>query len=188
MKASAHFVLLSLALNRVNITSAEAQQVLIYSFIEEGSDEVLATLQLSSLPATHNEVVGLTFSSLGQSIFGFGPVYTGTFDGEDGYPAIIDDGNGGLAAGNGSVIFDLDAPAPLDGPNAGKLGQLDAIMDNLNDDLRDVLDHYSSDLGSPFQTRVTGDWRLVPEPSSVVLLSILVLIGSFAQRHRSPQA
>lgn len=161
------------------LISADAKAQLFYSFVEHESDQVLATLELSALPATHREVVGLTFTPVGETIFGFGPTYTGTFDGSDGEPAITDDGDGGLAAGIGSVIFDLDAP-----DQTGDW-RLDAIMDNLNDDLRDVLDKYVSTPNSAFPpVRVTGNWRRVPEPSSAVLFVGIGLMGAYAVRLR----
>ena len=75
---------------------------LFYDFEEDGTGAVLATIELASLPATHTEVLGLTFSDAGQAIFGFGPTYLGTFDtsatGTDIPSEWIDDGMGGLSA------------------------------------------------------------------------------------------
>ncbi|MCO6047069.1 hypothetical protein NG895_24490, partial [Aeoliella sp. ICT_H6.2] len=58
-------------------TRSEAQ--LQYDFNTFAGD-VLATLELSNLPATINDIEALTFTSEGKELFGLGPTYQGVFD------------------------------------------------------------------------------------------------------------
>src|SRR6056297_1100919 len=51
-----------------------------YEFVEELSSETIAIIQFSNLPARVAEVDGLTFTDVGQGIFGLGATYPGTFD------------------------------------------------------------------------------------------------------------
>ena len=50
----------------------------LYNF--EATGTILATLELSNLPATESEILGLTFSPAGETRYGLGPVYLGNFD------------------------------------------------------------------------------------------------------------
>jgi hypothetical protein len=146
-----------------------------YNFVESGSDNVLATLELSSLPATHSEVVGLEFSTEGEAIFGVLGLYSGTFDSTN--DAFIGDGADGLAgsgAGTSSTIFDFD-PAIVDAVRLeltahGNVGS-DVLFADFGPD--------SSPIG------VSGDWTAVPEPSTLILFVVgAVLAGSGVVRRR----
>jgi hypothetical protein len=162
----------------LTVMSASSEAGLFYDFVEDGTGNVLATLELSSLPATHTEVVGLTFTPAGEAIFGLGPTYTGIFD--NSFPtggSLVDDGSGGLKGEPNLVdIVDFDPPEsdpnpltpPLSQlvirvPSDSNLNQLDAIMDNLNDDLREV--------------QAVGQFHFVPEPTSFALFLTAVLCG-----------
>ena len=81
----------------VAMMSVSSQAQRFYDFIEGGTGDVLATLELSSIPATHTEVVELTFTPAGETLFGYSSPYTGIFDGNDG--PFVDDGTGGLDGG-----------------------------------------------------------------------------------------
>ena len=54
----------------------------IFDLVQEGTGDVLATLELSSVPASSaSDIVGLSFSAEGNAIFGFGVgAYPGTLD------------------------------------------------------------------------------------------------------------
>ena len=82
----------------VTITSASSEAQLLYDFVESPSGDVLATLELTSLPATHAEVAGLTFTPAGEAIYGYTGLYSGSFD--TSFAMLLDDGIGGLQ-GNG---------------------------------------------------------------------------------------
>lgn len=108
-------LLLALLCNRTEAS-------LLYNFEEKGTGTVLAILELASLPATHTEVLGLTFTPAGQKIFGFGETYPGTFDttGGDTPAQMIADGIGGLrstSAGEGTGFVDhIDPPSSTTTP------------------------------------------------------------------------
>ena len=83
-----------------------------YHFVQDSDQAVLATLELSSFPATHREVVGLTFSSAGEELLGFGPVYQGSFDFSAGH-FLANDAGGLYGLDNmsfGAGIQDEDPP------------------------------------------------------------------------------
>ena len=64
----------------VAIMSASSEAQLLYDFVESPSGDVLATLELTSLPATHAEVAGLTFTPAGEAIYGYAGLYSPMFD------------------------------------------------------------------------------------------------------------
>jgi hypothetical protein len=134
---------------------------LFYDYEEDGTGTVLATLELASLPATHTEVLGLTFTPAGQAIFGFGETYLGTFDTTVGdTPAqMIADGIGGLRSttvGAVSSFNDLDPPSSLV-----------ITPEHFSVYATDVSGHDGIVLfGFPESPVSTGDWRAVPEPSA----------------------
>ena len=74
--------------------SARSEAQLFYDFVEFPSGNVLATLELTSLPATHAEVAGLTFTPAGEAILGYATPYSGSFD--TSFGMLSDDGIGGL--------------------------------------------------------------------------------------------
>jgi|GEM_PF-3997796 len=151
--------------------SANAQTE--YQFERENSGEVLAILRLSSLPATHNEILSLSFTPAGEALYGFGPNYAGAFDTTD------DRGDSVTVADNGSgellcidcnqvqqVSFIDNDPPPATG------GFPDAIFSiNLFDDVSTLTRN-----GTPF--RAAGNWVIaVPEPSSMSVCIGLALMA-----------
>lgn len=134
---------------------------LLYNYEEDGTGTVLATLELASLPATHTEVLGLTFTPAGQAMFGFGETYLGTFDttGGDTPAQMIADGIGGLASTTvDAVSFFSDQDPPSSLVTTPELFSVYAT---------DVSGHDGIVLfGVPESPVSTGDWRAVPEPSA----------------------
>jgi hypothetical protein len=96
----------------VVIMSASSDAQLFYDFVEQTSGDVIATLELSSLPATLSEFQGLTFTPEGEAIFGFGPVYLGDFDVDASNGSVVaDDLEGGLAGEPQNVRW-MDTNSP----------------------------------------------------------------------------
>jgi hypothetical protein len=161
--------------------SDRADASLFYDFEEDGTGTVLATLELASLPATHTEVLGLTFTLAGQAVFGYGPTYVGVFD--TSIFAFVDDGSGGLESSYSPSIraslLDQNPPfSPIAaGGNAFELIAGRAVVEPLDEMLMggfvygDVPDAY-------------GDWVVVPEPSCLVLAVSAVLVGVGVGRRR----
>ena len=53
----------------------------VFDFVEDGTGDVIATLELLKLPAESPSDIGsLTFSAAGDSVFGFGPTYNSNFE------------------------------------------------------------------------------------------------------------
>jgi hypothetical protein len=141
-------------------TEAES---LFYNFEGDihGFPITLATLELTSLPATHEEVVGLTFTSAGQSQFGYGETYPGTFDISDG--EFVSDGEGGLTCRScfgDRAIQDTDPPPssvswPL---TAFALG----VNNPFDNDYEDFIERRLGDTGAGLYWG--GTWRTAPPP------------------------
>jgi hypothetical protein len=167
---------LPLAALALALLCGPAEANLVYNFEEDGTGNVLATMELSSLPATHSEVVILEFSMDGEAIFGVLGLYSGTFDTTD--DAFIADGADGLAgsgAGTISSIFDFD-PAIVD----AVFFELNA-SGNVGEDRINV--NFGPDSDPIF---ALGDWRrtAVPEPTSTALI-VMGLGGVLLKRRRS---
>ena len=95
----------------IGLETSPALASVAYDFVQDGSGSVLATLELSSLPARHTEVVGLTFTAAGNAIFGLGQgLYSGSFDAT--LDVFADDGLSGLA-GTAGDAFIVDGNPPL---------------------------------------------------------------------------
>ena len=151
-----------------------ADATLFYNLEEDGTGTVLATLHLAGLPADHTDVLGLTFTPAGESIFGFGPIYPGTFDDTSGHPSpppaqIIDDGLGGLGAFDNNFLFISDSDPPPSTVSsltrfsivAHEIPGSDALFIDADPDIL-----------------AFGDWRVVPEPttSALVLATTLFFV------------
>ena len=167
---------LPLAALALALLCSPAEADFVCNFEEDGTGNVLATLELSSLPATHSEVVSLLFSLDGEAIFGVLGLYSGTFDTTN--DAFIADGADGLAgsgAGTISSIFDFD-PAIVD-----------AVFLELNASGNVGEDRINVNFGPDSDTTFAfGDWTVVPEPSSALLL-LIGLLGFVRRRRWTPR-
>ena len=145
------------------IVSSNSSAQLLYEFEESGTESILATLELSSLPASHSEIVGLMFTPAGDMIFGMGPVYIGTFDTSSSFlVATVEElPNGELTCtgcDNPSLatwFIDEDPP----------VGDRFALTFSLGSGgILRLLDGNVEDIGS------SGTWtRRIPEPTACVL-------------------
>ncbi len=184
--------------------SSEAQ--IFYNF-ERSSDLgqttdgiVLAKLELSSLPASHAEIVGLTFTPAGETEFGFGPTYNGVFDSSTG--SLIDDGNGTLiSAGSSSFssfLDDIDPPETSRFVSDDGLGtaSFDFVVAGSTDPDRTGLVVFNTHVyvqlpfvgvvAQPLSQGPLGYWRAVPEPSSIALM-LSAFLGLFFVRSNRMQ-
>lgn len=175
---------LSLAVLAISSLCGTADAGPSYNFEEAGTGDVLATLELATLPATHLQVVGLDFSDLGVSIFGLPDPYPGLFDSST--AAFIMDGPAGLSGAGefGIAVFtDAEAPESTFLPGVPVFFQLGADATVGRDFL--FLERSVSDPGVESIFAV-GDWVFVPEPSTLVLFVVgAVLVGSGARRCRT---
>lgn len=149
-----------------SLPSAHATSLSTYDFVEDGTGDVLLSMELSALPTDLSGIAGLNFSATGAAVFGFaaGP-YSGTLDYLFGAPIdpIKSDGMDGLSCGPSfcsTIIEDADAPSsfvPFAPPwhfaiTLGTHNQPDELQ--LHDDI-------SFNVVSR-----TGNWQLAPEPSA----------------------
>ncbi|MEM1108003.1 MAG: PEP-CTERM sorting domain-containing protein [Planctomycetota bacterium] len=173
-------------------TSASAQ---VYEFVERGSGDVLAFLEFSNLPTNDAaDIVGLTFSPEGQTAFGYGPDTTITFTSiaQDG---VQDNGDGNLGtvtdASLLAIIISSNAPPPSSLATSGLITDaFDIVIGNDNggaDILRLELSSTGSAGGAIFieEIEAEGDFVLVPEPSSLALLSLASLVALTRQRRNA---
>lgn len=161
----------------VMTSSCEAQ--LFYDFVHGGTGDVLATLELTALPATHEEIVGLTFTPAGETFFGYVSPYAGVFDSTQ--EPWEDDGAGGLTApSGGSKIFDVDPPASSLHPNGGTFRFSMGVAPDPGHDSFSV----DPDSFSDPEILTVGDWRLVPEPSALLLFCLGALGAAALGRRR----
>ena len=173
----------------VAIMSASSEAQFLYDFVEFPSGDVLARLELTSLPATHAEVATLTFTPSSKSIFGYDTQYSGSFD--TSFAMFLDDGVGGLQGNGGGIsigsVGDNNPPPGLLAISVHPLRPSDVALvpvnpvrlslaadDNLNEDMIKVF-YFHGDVGTSVER--VGDWRLVPEPSSIGLCLTAILFG-----------
>lgn len=167
----------------IGVACANAQT--FYNLV--GTDDVvLATVEFAELPATHMDIVGLSFTDAGEELFGLGRVYSGVFDSMGGPNAsFLDDSTGGLTGfdANGSqfaTAYDDDPPQSILAPNL--LNPRFAITATIFDE--DFVDELVYDFGNGVDAIVAqGSWQLVPEPSSNSVLSsgLLILLFSISR-------
>jgi hypothetical protein len=169
---------------------------LFYNFEQLNSGTVLATLELTSSPATHTEVRGLTFTQAGQAIFGLGPTYLGGFD-ETNFGAFVDDGSGGLRSGDPiwpANLADRDPPTSSVKPDLADRGLwLEAGADASPYSLPcDAIHLFGIEIDSDTSQIIgipslfaLGHWRaIVPEPGSLGLAVLAALVGVGVGRRR----
>ena len=171
-----------------------AQAQLVFDFIEDGTSETIATLELAQLSPNVEDILSLSFSEAGQDLFGYGPVYEGTFDGffspEDGTRFTLDEDEFGIiglggedaefALGGGA--FDLDPPdtsLPKIDPLLFEIQAFDAVVQGSFDAL--IL----RQAGGLEEVGAFGQWVLVPEPGGFSVW-ILIAFGTFVSRARRP--
>ena len=161
-------------------TRTDAQ--LFYDFVEQTSQDVIATLELSSLPATLSEFQGLTFTPEGEALFGLGPEYLGDFDSDSSNGSVaVDDLEGGLEGLPQNVRWiDTNPPysliPPLELPT--KFIILEVLSGHHGTASFLILDEENNFI------RAMGDWSLVPEPSNLSLIGVAVLFGTGMGRRR----
>ena len=155
------------------VTSAHCQAQELYNFVQAGTGDILATLDLTTLPATHTDVAGLTFSTKGEAIFGLGPVYTGTFDTTS--ESTVSETlpmNLGCTSCNANSFFDNDPPMGFD-----------SFQLWFDDDLEEDAILLNTGVGA---IRDFGDWVAVPEPAtSSMAIFVMALLGGLRSRHAS---
>ena len=156
------------------ITPPTCQAQLFYDFIEGDTGEVMATLELATLPATFVDVAGLTFPAGGELFDRFGPTYLGAFNAFEGgdVTEILPNNLGCSACSDGIAQF-IDI-SPLGSPD----GFFSLVFSNkLGDDrLHYILPNFFL---------VNGDWlKVVPEPTTVSYLIAAILFGVGSPRRR----
>jgi hypothetical protein len=149
-----------------------AEATLLYNFEQEGTGTVLATLELDFLPASHSQVVSLSLSTEGTSIFSFFTPYAGSFDTSVG--AFIADGLGGLEGSGDSAIATLvdNDPEIIDA-----VAFTLAADDNIR---RDQIEIYFGPDSSPISE--FGDWVGVPEPTTLTLAALTLCLITTRRR------
>ena len=175
-------ILLVLAAALFSVISTARGDTLVYNFEQAGTGAVLAQLELSMLPATHEEVVNLTFTSAGQELFGYNfAVYPGTF--ATTCIPFIDDGMGGLTGSDycfteSPYIQSHDPPQSSLSPIPTRSFHMTAFDQDMLvmwsfDELDDDAPH---DSHHDLFVTANGDWRIVPEPTSHLLVSWSALV------------
>ena len=167
MKTLATFVIVLAML--CSYASAE----FVFDLVQD-DESVLATLTLADLSSDPADIVRLEFSETGQELFGFGPIYGGTFDqlsGADDHTRFALEFDGiGLTGRADNLTFVVSAsdsdppPTSLDISPAivtiiatDVIGSPDAIR----------LGYRDPGLASIQYVDGFGNWRLVPEPSTM---------------------
>ena len=173
---------LSLILISVTLTglSAPAQATLIYNFVQNGTGDILSTLELNDpAPYDHNDVVDLSFTTKGDALFGlgvgtFGIPFTATLNG-----LIATDAGGSLISSTGGIVFIRTGRSdfvPGPGPNTGDDLTLLFLGSANNSEISLSIDFNAG--GTP---QANGEWTVIPEPASLLLL---VLGGLALMRRR----
>ena len=135
------------------------------SYHFEAAGTVLATIELANLPATHGEILSLTFTPDGDEFYGLGEAYLGNFDTASHPIDELVSGRLGCPTSLPSAVATFE---DLNPPPSGGLS------------LTKVQQGFGNDPASSFLFRIAppaffgdpmGDWIVaVPEPTSVMLL------------------
>ncbi len=165
------------------LLSPAVQASNLYQFERAGDGAILAILDMATVPGIATDVLSLEFTAIGAPVFGFaaGP-YPGTFTSTFN-SGFAPDGIGGLeqgtAAEGGVRSFDPPVSAVVPMTTELLLGAT-TVAGNDRVELR------SSD---PTMTlTVQGDWRQVPEPSTVAGLISLGAVGVVVWRRKKRKA
>lgn len=146
-----------------------------FDFVEATSDVVMARLHTDGTdPFDHSNITDLTFTPEGDSLFGFGVgAYLGMFDSTFAANQWTSDGSGGLTTVDSMVsgIFFDDTPPPstvlidastpifslrVEPSFSGRMEFVDGTL--------------------PDFIAVQGTWQLVPEPSSLTLFTLGLVV------------
>ena len=157
------------------IASSRVEARLTYEFVETPTGDVLATLELLSLPATHVDVVSLRLSPAGRTVFGFAPSYTPEIF--NGTREFMDDGNNGLAGR--ATLVDANPPLSIFHENDGTdLFGVSAMLEADADTI--VALPYNRALAENIVR--SGNWVLVPEPSGILASVVAAILLAFSRR------
>ena len=140
--------------------ACEAQ---VFDFVQRETDDVLARLELSSLPANHSDIVGLTFTEAGQAIFGLGPVYDGTFD-LSSRGMVIENTTGVLLSDQAVKITFLDEDPVQFVREDGTVGSTTGFRIKVEPDGDASLEV----AGTNFFVVTRGEFRAVPVPETLL--------------------
>jgi hypothetical protein len=170
------FLVMLAVVNFGTLTSLKAD--ITYNFVEAGSSEVVAVFELDVLPAFGSDILSISFTEYGNSLFGFGPSYNNDF-GPTGI-ALVDDGAGGLQGSNnlngGQMGDSTPPPSSLEvtSSNGTRIFLIEPT-DTIGQDRLAFISTGRGVNGSEIRIRSDGDFRLVavPEPSSLIVLGIL---------------
>lgn len=171
--AGSLIALFALALLPANIRATS-----IYQFFQDGTGETLAFLEFSSLPATENELVSLTFTPAGDAIFGLGEAYDGVFDSSA--KTFVDDGNGHLVSSEPDWGANIMDSTPEEASTL--VGSLREVIIGTSDPGEPV-DVILLDADA-FNTLVfaTGSFIRVPETATIGLLAFAVAAAGVRRR------
>lgn len=157
----------------VFIPSGASRAELSYDFVQDGTGDVLATLELSKLPATHNELNGLTFTPTGEALFGYTSPYTGSFTSSTNL--FSDDGMGRLVGQPANAFFRDDSPIESTHQISGTF-RVDLFIHAMVGELSSI-DVIPSSLSDPF-IYALGRWQSVPT-TPLPCTPINALLGDF---------
>jgi len=150
------------------LSSTYAHASLLYQFVQDGTADTLAILELSALPAdSDDDVLSFTFTLEGESIFGLGDTYLGEF--RLIYNEIISDGSDGLAGTHSiyaNTVWESPSPSSYSDVRNFRFVADDTIHN-------DAMFLNRQPLGSPV-IAAYGDWKLyaVPEPTTLALMGL----------------
>lgn len=170
----------ALAVAATVIISSQCEAQLTYDFVGEfvrqgpgtvTPGDVLATIEFSDLPARHDDVLSLTFTSAGDELYGLGL----TFDDEFGFTSgpVTSDGANGLVGGGFTAVINSDESS---------LHDARALLVGGTGDEGSV-NFIGLQLGTPLPFIVSGRFELVPEPRAR-LLGVTAFIFGLGFRHR----
>lgn len=180
-----------LAAISIAATSTCAHAQFLYDFHSNAEgNPVLATLEISSFPARHPQIVSLSFTPEGDGIFGFGSMYDGTFS--DSFGLFDDDQNNGL---NGQDAEFLSDTASVSAGGLLGLGEESSLLPisvsdpslTLGFGAADFIRVGYRDMGGPVQEIVeSGRWlrtfSSVPEPAPSISMLIVCCLAFRKQR------
>ena len=140
-----------------------------YEFVEWPRLVSIAELTLSVLPATHEDVVSLTFNSVGNDVFGLGDEYLGSFD-----SSVFMLKTDGLCGLTSTAAGELTTRIIDDDPPASVFFTSERFEFGAN--ITTPLD-YLLLVGSDSEIRARGRWVAVPEPNGRCVLILLCCAG-----------